>query len=282
MKSYSQLVESRLQDIDDSCDSRTTLRQIVLRETIQAFSRPNTYHHTATSNLHNWKKEASSHNTTHIFVVPQDWGTATLNFTSEYGHMFTVLNMANPIHPGGGYLHGCVAQEENMFRRSDCHFSIEDQYDHQFEQYHKSITDLLLATNNKVYIDTTRPRICIRDKEDYSKSNLGYDWLEPSKIFPFIEMRASAIDCTRSPFCINEARKRISSQFQTLISNNIKHVILGAFGCGAFNNPPDIIANLYKEQILQHQSNFSVIVFAIYNAGYGPDNYSVFKDIIAQ
>ena len=40
------------------------------------------------------------------------------------GTLFASLNMANAYGPGGGYTHGMVAQEENMFRRTDCHFSL--------------------------------------------------------------------------------------------------------------------------------------------------------------
>ena len=45
----------------------------------------------------------------------------TLELTRRYGTLFASLNMANAYGPGGGYTHGMVAQEENMFRRTDCH-----------------------------------------------------------------------------------------------------------------------------------------------------------------
>ena len=32
--------------------------------------------------------------------------------------------MANARAPGGGYTDGLASQEEDMFRRSDCHFSL--------------------------------------------------------------------------------------------------------------------------------------------------------------
>ena len=53
-----------------------------------------------------------------------DWGDVALKYTKLYGEIFAVLNMANARVAGGGYIEGKSAQEENMFRRTDCHFSI--------------------------------------------------------------------------------------------------------------------------------------------------------------
>ena len=282
MNHYIRHAESLLSRSKNIRDTHQYIRQQILKETIEAFASINSYSQIASSNLKLWHSINYGDHPTIVKVISSDWGEATLQCTKKYGALFTVLNMANPIRPGGGYLDGCVAQEENIFRRSDCHFTINDYFDPKFDQYTQQMSNLISAQDNIVYIDTKNPRVCIRGRENYSKFNLGYEWLSTEDIFPFIELRSSAINCNYQSFDIHEARKRISAQFNTLIQNNIKYVILGAFGCGAFNNPPEIIANLYKEQILQHQSNFSVIVFAIYNAGYGPDNYSIFNRIITQ
>lgn len=44
--------------------------------------------------------------------------------TKEHGKVFAVLNMANAYVAGGGYVEGMPAQEENMFRRTDCHYFV--------------------------------------------------------------------------------------------------------------------------------------------------------------
>ncbi len=53
-----------------------------------------------------------------------------------------------------------------------------------------------------------------------------------------------------------------------------------AFGCGAFQNPSPIVAEVYKQEVLKRKEHFDVVAFAIFHAGYGPDNFGVFKDII--
>jgi len=257
----------------ESCIPSTNLRIKVLRETIEAFSKPNNYIHIALNNLHSWHKPPSKH--THIIVEPLDWGDATLKYTKQFGHQFCVLNMANPHYPGGGYLYGCVAQEENMFRRSDCHFSISNNdWCYHDKRYKHHLTALLSAQHNKVYIDH-HPRVCIRSSEANN-----YSWLPFDEIFPFTELRASAQNCLYQPFNKLEAHKRISAQFETLKNNNIKYVVLGAFGCGSFNNPSYEIAAIYKKHINYYKHYFNAIIFAIYDVGYGSDNYSIFKEIL--
>lgn len=253
----------------------------ILKETILAFQSNKNYHNIAYNNLNFWKSHTTPTNKCcDIQIVPYDWGVSTLQFTKIYGSIFTVLNMANPHYPGGGYMQGCVAQEENMFRRSDCHFSIQDNhFDFDRNRYSSDISNLLSAKDGIVYIDKT-PRVCIRNQENIKQSDLGYEWMQDNDIFPFIEMRAAAQDCRYSVFDEKEADRRICAQFNTLIKHNIQHVILGAFGCGAFNNPSETIAHIYKKYIDQLSSHFRVIVFSIYNAGYGPDNYTIFKKIL--
>jgi len=86
-------------------------------------------------------------------VFPGDWGEVTGSLTSEHGACFAVLNMANAYVPGGAYVEGAVAQEENMFRRTDCHFSIgEEEYDRPSDRYVPRMTRLLSAEDGVVSV----------------------------------------------------------------------------------------------------------------------------------
>ena len=92
-----------------------------------------------------------------------------LALTREFGETFACLNMANAQCPGGGYVEGCIAQEENMFRRSDCHFSIDQsEMDTKRGSYVPGMQALLNAADGRVYLDVQRPRVCIRGAEDPS------------------------------------------------------------------------------------------------------------------
>jgi uncharacterized protein (TIGR02452 family) len=245
--------------------SQYETRQLVMKQTINVLESHFLYNHYRQVALEPYiNSKITPVQSCELLLFNQDWGTTTQQLSSKYQTIFAVLNMANPYVPGGGYLHGCAAQEENMFRRSDCYLSIK----HYNGEYDLATTRLLCAQDDLVYFDHN-PRICFRDSE-----SSNYSWIKP---FPFYELRAAA---QNHNFNIDEANKRIRAQFLTLIKHNIKHVVLSAFGCGAFNNPPEIVAELYKNNIKEYGQHLDVIAFSILYPGYGPDNYSVFKRLL--
>jgi hypothetical protein len=258
-------------------------RREVLRETLLAFERcspPNRYQELARSNLARWKLGAEAPTTEPCtLVLPDDWGKVTATLTRQFGTCFAVLNMANAYYPGGAYGEGAVAQEENMFRRTDCHFKVRaDQLTDDGRRYTDRMVKLLSAYGGAVYLDTDEPRVCIRGPEDRTRDDLGYPWLADADVFPFYELRASAQDLRDgSEFSVEEARRRIAAQLDTLTGRGVRHAVLGAFGCGAFLNPASTVAKLYREEIGRRSHRFSVVAFAIFSAGYGPGNFSPFK-----
>ena len=261
-----------------------TRRRQVLRETIAAFEQsdpPGRYHRLAQQNLERWRSESHVvESSLQVQVFPGDWGEVTRSLTRTHGMCFAVLNMANAYVPGGAYVEGAVAQEENMFRRTDCHFQIgEDEYDSVLDRYRPEMTRLLSAQDGRVYLDVQRPRVCIRGPEDRSRVDLGYSWLPEDDVFPFFELRAAAQDLRDgSEFDPHDTRRRVSAQLYTLREPGIRPVGLGAFGCGAFRNPADRVALVYREKIAKRMGDFSVIAFAIFSAGYGPNNYTPFAE----
>lgn len=175
------------------------MRQQVLLETLRAFEEASPtarFHVLAQQNRLRWKaaarcarsqaspKEASAAEVPcQVVVLPGDWGVVTLQMTRKYGATFACLNMANAYGPGGGYTDGMVAQEENMFRRTDCHFALEPgDMNERRCAYVPEHTDLLNATDGRVYLDVERPRVCIRGAEDRTRSDLGYAWLDQDQV----------------------------------------------------------------------------------------------------
>ena len=275
-----------------------TKRVAILVDTLKLFeTKTPDYYKSAKKNMLNWCKKVKPRNTKglEVIVEPIDWGEMALKCTKKYGSIFACLNMANSKTPGGGYQTGAAAQEENMFRRTNCHFSINrdsmlnPNKDNSFYFYNQSYHDLISAKDGKkTYIDVKNPRICIKDKEIYNDvntpegtKNIGYNELSDDDKFLFYELRCAAVRIN-NPIQFNETemKKIIHAQFKTLKKNGLRHAILGAFGCGAFHNPPLEVAALYKECLMLYKDHFDVIAFPIYYAGNGETNYANFREIL--
>ena len=291
---------------DDDETRRLWRRQRVLLETLEALeeaSATGRYHRQAQRNVQRWHEQAASSpppapvlaKTTSVtngsgpgepsrpsctvLVRPGDWGEVTHALTKEFGTTFAALNMANAFGPGGGYTHGMVAQEENMFRRTDCHFALDRfDIDPTSEEYLPRMTSLLEAHDGRVYLDVVHPRVCVRGPERRDRADLGYEWLEDEEVFPFYELRAAAVDLrdARRGFSEEETARRVRAQLDTLAAVGVRHAVLAAFGCGAFLNPAARVAAVYAAELRRRAADFDVIAFAIFNAGYGPDNFAPF------
>ncbi|MCX4247163.1 poly(ADP-ribose) glycohydrolase domain-containing protein [Paraliomyxa miuraensis] len=268
-------------------------RREVLRETVAYLHDRGRarLHALAADNVARWAREAATHSVPtdpratgpRIEVVPDDWGEATARATRRSGACFAVLNMANAHVPGGAYVEGTVAQEENMFRRTDCHEAVDDaELDPLTQRYRPEMTARLNAADGLVYLDTRTPRVCVRGPEDRAQADLGYAWLADDEVFPFFELRAAAEDLRGGkPFDEDEMARRIHAQLDTLRYGGVRHVVLSAFGCGAFHNPADRVAALYRDALARTPGNLEEVVFAIFAPGYGPDNYTPFADAFA-
>ena len=192
-----------------------------------------------------------------------------------------LLNMANQYSIGGGVVNGCGAQEENMYRRTDCWIRAKEDDNVIFNSDSRVMTyETALGDTAQFYPD----RICFKGKEDTENYKQSYKLMNDDNIFRFNELRCAAIDTREwNVQKINVEfdeyqtgmETRIINQFQTLIENHQKHVVLSAFGCGVFINnkwPNDIqdevrktIATLYKTYVHRYKDHFKVIAFAIYD-----------------
>jgi uncharacterized protein (TIGR02452 family) len=65
--------------------------------------------------------------------------------------------------------------------------------------------------------------------------------------------------------------------------SNVKNLILGAWGCGVFNNDPITISTLFKQVLIDegYATLYNKVIFAIINDHNSVgNNYSIFKDML--
>lgn len=74
--------------------------------------------------------------------------------------------------------------------------------------------------------------------------------------------------------------KRLKRILDVAVSQGDEVIILGAFGCGAFKNKPDIVALAAKKVIKDYLNAFKVIEFAIYCSPRDDTNYKIFQRVI--
>ena len=177
------------------------------------------------------------------------------------------LNMASGRNPGGGVLNGSGAQEENIFRRSNLFASL-----YQFAGYAEQYG---IAKSEKQYpLDRNFGGIYSRDVAVFrSSENSGYALLDA----PFKTSVVSVAAINRPELENVNGQLRIArhlieptrEKMRTIlrISGKYNHdaLVLSAFGCGAFCNPPEHIALLFKEVFAEaeFQNRFALVVFAV-------------------
>ena len=74
--------------------------------------------------------------------------------------------------------------------------------------------------------------------------------------------------------------KRIERVFQIAMAKGAEVLILGAFGCGAFRNPPKVVAAAMKTIVQKYRNAFDTIEFAVYCPPRRDQNYHVFNRVL--
>lgn len=217
-----------------------------------------------------------------IKVTPDDTITAAYNATGKVA----ILNFASATNPGGGVTKGSSAQEECICRCTNlmpCLYDSDYVWDN-FYQYHRDQKDNIY-TDRCVYT----PKVLIFKDASYNRvdakeinvitcaaPNLN---VNPNNIY---NDGASSQQLTLTDDELYQTHlSRAEQIIKCAILNKCDAIILGAFGCGAFRNNPEIVAKAWNEVIQQYKKYFSYIEFAIY-CKYDKTNFEMFDRFIEQ
>ena len=203
------------------------------------------------------------------------------------GKKVAVLNFASASNPGGGVVNGSSAQEECLCRCSTLYYNLTEDY--LWKNFYLPHRHAANPLHNDDLIYT--PDVVI------FKSDTAYPKLLPENEW----MQVNVITCAAP-----NLRERPSNSYNSGDGNNsvkisakeleelhIKRgrkileaaasykneiIILGAFGCGAFMNNPQVVANAYKQLVSEFQNSFETIEFAVYCSPYDESNFMVFDN----
>jgi uncharacterized protein (TIGR02452 family) len=209
-----------------------------------------------------------------VEIINKDTFTVAINLVRDNFNPL-ILNLANRFHPGGGYLNGAAAQEESLCRRSSLPLVIDSKEIKKMYPFPKS---------GAIY----SPKILIIKDNKYNPLD---EPIEVSIITAAAPRCSTSKDCIISPdgerLLNKELEAEITRTISTILKIGIIHghdsIILGAIGCGAFNNPPYHVARIFKSIIdgYEFTAQYKKIIFAIlddHNSG-KIGNYKPFIDI---
>lgn len=74
--------------------------------------------------------------------------------------------------------------------------------------------------------------------------------------------------------------KRLRRMLDTALAKGAETVILGAFGCGAFENNPEVVAMAAKNVLKDYLHAFCNLEFAVYCTQRDENNYRVFERVL--
>ena len=202
-----------------------------------------------------------------------------------------VHNFASASNPGGGVTKGSEAQEECLCRCSGLYFCLNTrQMWEQFYAPHRAKQDPIhnddiIYTPSVVVFksDTEEPHIL--EEKDWYKVNVITCAApnlrkRPSNAFNAGDGDYAAKLTDQELLSIHEKRLRRIQDVALMNKNEV--VILGAFGCGAFENKPEIVAMAAKNVIQEYRYAFVTIEFAIYCSPWDTANYKVFSEILEE
>ena len=201
-----------------------------------------------------------------------------------------VHNFASATNPGGGVRHGSRAQEEALCRCSTLYpvLNTEDNWKKFYtvnRERGNSLHDDACIYSPEIIIcknDTDKPTRLPRDKWDLvdvitiAAPNLRE---HPNNIYN--PGHAKPIQITDEElFEIQE--RRIKHMFTVVAHHGAEIFVTGAFGCGAFQNSPEVVANAYKKVLPEFEGFFKEIVFAIYCRPQETINFETFKRVLGR
>lgn len=196
-----------------------------------------------------------------------------------------VLNFASATNPGGGVVNGSSAQEECLCRCTTLYPCLNnDALWTAFYAPHRKASDPLY-NNDCIYT----PNVCV------FKSDTNFPEPLPKEGWWNVNILTCAAPNLRerpsnamNPHAGDKAAKITPTELEKLLTARIRRIfeiavanandmlILGAFGCGAFRNPPHIVAKVFNAVMKDYLCYFDTIEYAVYHTEREMANYEAF------
>lgn len=227
----------------------------------------------------------------HIAIDERDCLEVAYSIAEKTGQPVCVLNIANQFNVGGDYLNMVGGQEESLIKRTDLLESLlqlEGIKGGNVENPHK------YELSDRLGFSTPQQRLGFGEftclySPDITVNNWGEAHDAPSRQLKVNVISSAAYNLTERDAPDEELYTvgtilKIVNQLRTAKAHGQRHLVLGAFGCGAFHNSPQFIAEIYHSAISEYefQGCFDSISFSIMTARDATkENYQAFSQTFA-
>ena len=205
------------------------------------------------------------------------------------GQKVAVHNFASATNPGGGVTRGSSAQEECLCRCSGLYFclSVPEMmksfyYPHRNAKNPINNADIIYTPDATVFkTDTSRPKLMDeKDWYDVDVITCAAPNLRKRPSNQFNQDNGDRSVKVSDKELLEIHKKRLTRILDVAALNGAEVGILGAFGCGAFQNKPEVVARAAKEVIADYLHTFKTIEFAVYCSPRDDTNFKVFKRVM--
>ena len=187
-----------------------------------------------------------------------------------------VLNLANPVNPGGGVRNGALAQEEDRCRKSSLLLSLEGKAAAPYYAYNQSL---------HTYMGSDA--VIIHPQVEVIKDERG-NLLPETAVVAVMTCAAPMLNYGMEGMTEQQYEemmlRRITGMFKVAAYRGYEYLVLGAFGCGAFANDARVVSDLFYKALkefdydgMREKDMFRRIDFAVLDRTADKYNFSEFS-----
>ena len=206
---------------------------------------------------------------------------------AKQGKKVCVLNFASATNPGGGVVQGASAQEEAICRCSTLYpcLDMKDMWDGFYLPHREA--DNPLYNDDCIYTPDVK---VFKSDTNFPKTMRESEWWDVDMItcaapnlrdIPSNMMNPCA-GSKKADLAYDGLKvlisKRVKRVFEVAIANKAEVLILGAWGCGAFRNPPQLVAEIFAEYTEKYRRNFEMIEYAVFHVEHERANHDAFNE----
>ncbi|KAI5123825.1 hypothetical protein M0805_009117 [Coniferiporia weirii] len=188
-----------------------------------------------------------------------------------------ILNFASAKQPGGGFLNGAEAQEESIARSSTLYPSLASSVAEPFYTLHRHDPQAGYYSHTMIYSPNV---LLLRDDEGLWQRPVCADVLTSPAVNAGV-VRQSIMgklspksEAAKIDRVMHERAARALYAFER---QGVRHLVLGAWGCGVFKNDARSVARMWVDLLGHKDARFSRSFDRVVFAVMGEENFKEFE-----